>query len=129
MNGNGWHHQPLLAEPKPVEASDVPGTVAAALISAGIAMAIFGAVIVLGEASDTVAGWLNFYDPVGPLSGKTTVATAAYLFSWHLLHERMRTRTVRFQSIMSMTIGLLAVGVLLTFPPVFKVLSIILPIP
>lgn len=107
----------------------VPGAVAAALLSAAVASAVFGIVIVLGEASDTIAGWLNFYDPVGPLSGKTIVATGAYLFSWHLLHERMRIRVVRFRNILPATLGLLSVGVLMTFPPVFKALSYILPIP
>src|SRR4051812_37189182 len=55
------------------------GPAAAAFLACGVGSAVLGLAIVLVEASPGhVKSWLNFYDPVGPLSGKTIVAVVAF---------------------------------------------------
>lgn len=110
-------------EPQP------PGSISAAILAASVGSAIFGLAIVFVEMSPTIKALMTWYEPVGPLSGKSTVGAVAFLVSWHFLHERMRLREVNFKKIMWISFSLLAVGLLLTFPPVYGFISGLLPLP
>ena len=55
------------------------GPGAAAILGAGIGCAMLGILAFAAEASRPVADMLNFYNPVGPLSGKTTIAIIVWL--------------------------------------------------
>jgi hypothetical protein len=61
-------------------------------------------------------GW----NPVGPLSGKTTVAVAVYLVAWAILAAWWRGRNVRFAQVWTITLILLGLGLLGTFPIFFE---------
>jgi hypothetical protein len=86
-------------------------------LSAGMGSALLGILALAGDASKAVAKLLNFYAPSGPLSGVTTVAILVWLVTWFILGARWRTRTVAMGKINATAFLLLAVGILLTFPP------------
>jgi hypothetical protein len=58
-----------------------------------------------------------FSKPTGPLSGVTTSAIVVWLIAWAVFHMRWRRKHVRFERICTAALVLLALGLLLTFPP------------
>src|ERR1700693_3060643 len=66
------------------------GPGAAAILAAGIGCAVVGILAFAAEASKPLASWLNFYNPTGPLSGKTTVAVIVWLVAWFVLSCLLR---------------------------------------
>lgn len=58
------------------------GPVAAALLAAGWGVFAIGLMTTLAEAMAAVANALNWYGPVGPLSGKTGVGIIVWLVAW-----------------------------------------------
>jgi hypothetical protein len=108
----------------PISISDVEskpdGPVVAAFIAAGLGAFFLGLLTTLAEASTRVKEVLNFYDPVGPLSGKTTLAVIAWLVAWGILHVILRRSSVRLQT--GMVIGglLVLLGLIGTFPTFFE---------
>ena len=96
----------------------VNGPAAAAILSAGIGCFAIGLLAVIGDGSRTMAGLFTFYRPTGPLSGVTTTAILVWLACWGVLEWRWRGRSVAVGKVCVVALGLLAVGVLLTFPPV-----------
>jgi hypothetical protein len=101
------------------------GPVAAAFIAAGIATATLGLVVIVAEASPAIRSALDFAknyglgSGVGPLSGKVAVATLAYAASWVVLHLALRGKELPWSRVLWTTLGLVALGFLLTFPPIF----------
>lgn len=95
------------------------GPAAAALLAGGIATVIYGIIIVLSEGVPAFGAALNWYNPAGPLSGKTTVAVIIWLILWAILGNQWKDRDVDFQRISTTALILLVVGFLLTIPPVF----------
>ncbi len=93
------------------------GPVAAALLACGIGCFVLGVLAVAGDGSKRLASLLNFYKPTGPLAGVTTVAIAAWLIAWAVLAARWRARQVAFGKVSAVAFALLALGLLLTFPP------------
>jgi hypothetical protein len=106
--------------------SRVDSKVAATMVAAGIGVACLGIVVTLAEAVAPVGNILDLYDPVGNLSGKTTVAVVAWLMAWFVLQRRWRFRAISARRTMSTTIALIGVGVLGTFPPFFDVVKSLL---
>jgi hypothetical protein len=96
------------------------GPGAAAILAAGIGSAIFGLVTLASEVSGAIGRLLNFYDPVGPLSGKTTFGIIAWLIVWFVLARLWQKETVNMTSVNIAALMLLGVGFLLTFPPVWE---------
>jgi hypothetical protein len=99
------------------------GGVAAAVIAAGIGCATLGLLVVAAAASPQVSQLLNFYSPTGPLSGKAIVSTVVYLVAWPNLHYRLRDKQVDLYKAFMVTILLVALGVVGTFPPVYQLLA------
>jgi hypothetical protein len=64
---------------------------------------------------------LNWYAPTGPLSGVTTLAIILWLTTWALLDWRWKSRTVHVARVNVVALTLLALGLLLTFPPFIDV--------
>lgn len=60
---------------------------------------------------------LTFYKPTGPLSGVTMLAIAAWLVAWLAAHRRWREKTLALARVTGVSLSLLALGLLLTFPP------------
>jgi len=99
------------------------GPIAAALAAAGLGCATLGVVTTWAEASPEVAESLNWFPPVGPLSGKAGTATATFFLSWLGLHLRWRRRSVPIVPLAIVSGLLLGIGLLGTFPPFFQNVS------
>lgn len=97
------------------------GLGAAAILAAGIGAAAVGVLAIGAEVSSTLKGALNFYNPVGPLSGKSTVAIVIWLVAWYALARLWGAKTVNMQAVNLAALVLLAIGFLLTFPPFWGV--------
>ena len=68
------------------------GKALAAMVAAGVGCAALGVLTTLAEVSPGLKNVLNFYDPVGPLSGKTTVVVIVWLITWYALARRWHAR-------------------------------------
>jgi hypothetical protein len=95
------------------------GPAAAALLAAGIGSLALGLFVILAEASNSVKNALNFYNPVGPLSGKTTGAIIIWILSWMILHSSWKNKQVSFAGVFTISLILIVLGLLGTFPPFF----------
>lgn len=99
------------------------GKALAALVAAGIGCAALGVVTTLAELSPGLKSILNVYDPVGPLSGKTTVAVIVWLIAWYVLARRWRVRPPVMTSALVATFVLIGVGFVGTFPLFFELFT------
>ena len=99
------------------------GKALAAMVAAGIGSAAFGVLTTLAEVSPGLKNVLNVYDPVGPLSGKTTVAVVIWLMTWYALARRWRVRPPVMKSALVATFVLIGVGVVGTFPLFFALFT------
>ena len=93
------------------------GPGAAAVLAAGIGSFCVGLFAVLADKSPAVKSLMIFSKATGPLSGVTTCAILVWLFCWAVLHARWQTRAVELSRVCALALGLLSLGVLLTFPP------------
>jgi hypothetical protein len=121
--------QPLAAPGTPAIAGADPhaqdpdkplGPVNAALIAGGVGCLALGVLTTTAEASASVKDFLTLSDDVGPLSGKTVYAVVIWLLAWAILHALMRRSAVRFATAFTATLGMVGVGLLLTFPVIFQ---------
>lgn len=96
------------------------GTIAAALISCGIACLVFGSAVLLAEHVPSMEKEFTLSESVGPLSGKAVAAVIAYVVAWSHLHLALRHREIRTRTILLITAPMIAVGFLLTFPPIYQ---------
>ena len=95
------------------------GPVAAAMIAGGIGSATTGLMTVLAEGSNAISRALAWWPPAGPLTGKALTGVVAFFVAWTVLHAVFRGRNVDFVRVTAITVILLSLGVLGTFPPVF----------
>ena len=96
------------------------GPAAAVVVASGIGTFVLGLLATLNEASTDVNEFLAFTDDVGPLSGKTILAAAAFFLSWAVLGYLWRSRDLAWRPVLIATIVLLALGFLGTFPTFFE---------
>lgn len=106
-----------------VVARKTTGAGAAAVVAAGIGTFTIGLMTSLAEASAGLRTALIWYAPSGPLSGKTGVGVLAWLVAWIVLHSAWKNRSVNFGRSFTWAVVLVALGFLLTFPPVFEALA------
>jgi hypothetical protein len=99
------------------------GPGAAAILAAGIGSAALGILALSNDAFPAVNRLLTFYTPTGGLSGVSTTAVVVWLVAWFVLARRWGTKTVALARINLVAFALLAVGVLLTFPPVMDLIQ------
>lgn len=99
------------------------GPGAAAILAAGIGCAALGILAFAGDASTAIGKALNFYNPVGALSGVTTLAIIVWLVSWVGLARSWGNRSVALNKVTAAAFALLVVGLLLTFPPFMDLLQ------
>jgi len=107
----------------PSESNLSNGPAAAATLAAGIGCVAMGVFSTLSEVSQFVGRILNFYNPTGNLSGKTLVAIVIWLVSWALLKKRFADQEVNFAGILTLSLVLVGLGFLGTFPPFFDLLA------
>ncbi len=98
------------------------GSGAAAMLAAAIGSFALAAIAFAGDKSVPIKNGLNFYKPTGPLSGVTTVALLIWIATWGLLEWRWGKRAVAMRRVNIVSLTLLALSILLTFPPVIDFL-------
>jgi len=96
------------------------GSAMAAFFGAGIGAFAMGLVIILNEAGIFAAPTL--YGPAGGVSGRTTLATIVWLVAWAVLHHRWKGREIASRRIYPVSLALIGLGILATFPPVWALL-------
>ena len=102
----------------PMATTQTPnGSVAAAILACALGCFALGVLAVAADGSKPFAAHLAFYHPTGPLSGVTTLAIAIWLLCWAGFAARWKGKTVAFGKVGAVASLLLALGLLLTFPP------------
>jgi len=97
----------------------------AAVLAAGIGCAALGLCVDLAEGSRFLFDKLNFYSPVGNLSGKTILGVVVWLSAWAILHARWKSRDLAAPGkIAVLTLILLALALLATFPLFFGLFAV-----
>jgi hypothetical protein len=99
---------------------EVNGSAMAAFLGGGIGAFAMGAVVLLDEAGIFAAPTLHA--PAGGVSGRTTLAASVWLIAWVVLHHRWKAREIAPGGVGAVTLILIALGVLGTFPPVWGLL-------
>jgi len=99
------------------------GRAAAAVVAGGIGCLAMGLFSTLSEVSGAVGRALNFYNPVGNLSGKTLVTVVVWLVCWALLGQRWKDQDVNFGKLFTVALVMVGLGFLGTFPPFFDLIA------
>jgi hypothetical protein len=94
------------------------GSVAAAILSAGIGSLALALITVIGDRSAALKTLLTFSKSVGPLSGVTTIVVVLWIAAWGFLDLLWKQRELPLTKIGRIAIALFVVSLLLTFPPV-----------
>jgi hypothetical protein len=98
------------------------GSGAAAMLAAAIGSFVLALVAFAADKSVPTRNTLNFYPPTGPLSGVTTVAIVVWFLVWGFLEWRWGKRAVAMSRINRVSLALLLLSILLTFPPIVDLL-------
>ena len=100
----------------------VNGPVSAALLAGGIGSAAMGLITLAFEINDksAFAKSMNWYKPVGGLSGKSMLSIIIFFVAWAVLHYIWKDKQTDFSRISAIAIALLVVGLLGTFPPFWE---------
>lgn len=101
--------------------SQANGGALAAVLAGGIGAFAMGVIVLLNEAGLFAAPAL--YGPAGGVSGRTTLATVAWLVAWAVLHARWKARDIAPGPILMWTVVLIVAGLVATFPPVWGLLG------
>jgi hypothetical protein len=94
------------------------GPGAAALLAAAVGCLVLAVLAVLGDKIPSIKLGLIFWKPTGPLSGASTLAILVWLSTWAALEWRWRNRNVAIKMVAGVSLALLALSLLLVFPPV-----------
>jgi hypothetical protein len=98
------------------------GSGAAAMLAAAIGSFVLAVIAFAADKSVPIKNSLNFYEPTGPLSGVTAVAIVFWFLLWGFLEWRWRKRAVAMSRVKRVSLALLVLSILLTFPPIVDVL-------
>ncbi|MCH7791147.1 MAG: hypothetical protein IH985_05185 [Planctomycetes bacterium] len=96
------------------------GGASAAFVASGIGCAALGLLTTLAQISVSVKNLLNWWNPAGPLSGKSGLAVIIWIASWIVLHAVWKNKAVSVHRALTVTLVLIAVGVIGTFPTFFE---------
>jgi fluoride ion exporter CrcB/FEX len=124
MSVSSHHDEQVAAELADLHLHDKPdGPGAAMMVSAGIGIFALGLLTVLAEASVDIRDWLRKWEwgqGVGPLAGKTTIATLVYIISLVLLWVIWRNKDVNLRTSFYVGLALGVLGAVGTFPTFFQ---------
>jgi len=112
MSSQAWR------ETSDEEAND--GVAAAALLAASFGALALGFFTTLAEANTDFHDWANWWDRVGPLSGKSTLGLVSWAVSWPLFHLALYRRNNVLPSAITVSVVLFLIGMVLMFPPIFQ---------
>ena len=96
---------------------------AAAFVASGIGCAALGLLTTLAEISAGLKNLLNWWNPAGPLAGKSGVAVIIWIASWIVLNAAWKNKAVTIQRALTVTLVLIAVGTIGTFPTFFAMFA------
>lgn len=96
------------------------GAAQAAFLAAAVGAFAMGLIVILNETGLLVAP--AFYTPAGGVSGRTTFAVVIWLIGWASLHSRWKRHQIDSRRVRAAALILISLGLLLTFPPVWKLL-------
>ena len=99
---------------------DGPG--AAVIVAAGIGVFVLGLFTLLAEVSEGIHDFLGdmaFDQGVGPLAGKSLLASLAFFLSWGILGYLWKDKDTDIKRSFWIGLGLGIAGAIMTFPPVF----------
>lgn len=96
------------------------GPAAAAMIAGGIGTLMIGVLTTGAVISSGLKSFLNWWNPAGPLTGKTGVGVIVWLVSWLILNTLWKDKESNLRGAFIITLVLVGIGVILTFPPVFE---------
>jgi len=105
---------------QPAASREANGSAMASFLAAGIGAFAMGAIVLLNELGIFAAP--SLYAPAGGVTGRTTLATIVWLIAWGVLHARWKARDIAPGRVYAMTLTLIGLGVLGTFPPVWGLL-------
>ena len=124
MSVPSHHDEQVAAELADLHLHDKPdGPGAAMMVSAGIGIFALGLLTVLAEASEDIRDWLRKWEwgqGVGPLAGKTTIASLVYIISLVLLCVIWRNKDVNLRTSFYVGLVLGVLGAVGTFPTFFQ---------
>jgi hypothetical protein len=107
-------------QPLPAAGTRPFGPAAAVMLAAGAGIFILGLLTTLAEASTGIKDALQWNDRVGPLSGKTIIATCVFFCVWAVLTVAMRRSEPPWKVVAYAAGALIALGVVMTFPTFFQ---------
>jgi hypothetical protein len=99
------------------------GAGGAAVLAAAAGCFALSILALVGDASPRVAVMLKFWPPTGPLSGVTDIAIVIWLALWFVLSRLWASRSVSLKRVNAMSLILLVLAILLTFPPIMDFLQ------
>jgi hypothetical protein len=107
--------------PSSATLTEANGAAMASVLAAAIGAFAMGLFVILNETGLFAAPTL--YGPAGGVTGRTTFATLVWLAAWGVLHARWRTREIAPGGVYALTLLLVGVGLLGTFPPLWVLVS------
>lgn len=96
------------------------GVAAATFVAGGIGALVLGLMTTGAVISEGLKNALDWWNPAGPLTGKTGIAVIFWLISWILLNTLWKGKDVDLRKSFIITMVLIGLGLLFTFPPVFE---------
>jgi hypothetical protein len=90
----------------------------AAILAAALGSFTLAVLTVAADTLPRLRTALIFSKPTGPLSGVSTVAIVLWLLAWGVLDRLWNRRTLPAARVNAVAFTLLAVSLLLTFPPI-----------
>lgn len=96
------------------------GAAMASFVGAGIGACATGMFVLLNEAGLFAAPTL--YVPAGGVSGRTTLGAVVWLIGWGVLHSRWKGREIATRRVYPLTLVLIGIGILATFPLTWRLL-------
>jgi hypothetical protein len=109
-----------VGRPLPTIPAEANGTAMASALAAGVGAFAMGFIVVVNEAG--VFAVPALYGPAGGVTGRTTFAALVWLAAWGILHARWRARELAPGRVLALTLVLVALGTLGTFPPLWSLL-------
>jgi len=109
-----------VVRPQSTTLAEANGAAMASALAAGVGAFAMGLIVVLNEAALFAAPAL--YGPAGGVTGRTAFATLVWLAAWGVRHARWRSREIAPGRVLVLTLILIGVDVLGTFPPLWGLL-------
>ncbi len=99
------------------------GIAVAAMLSSALGCFTIGLMIVISEASKSFSNWLNWWNPGGPLVGKTGMGIIVWLVSWIFLSLLIGKKEIKIKPVAAISFIPILLAFLFSFPPFFDLFA------